>query len=291
MNKYILILIFLFPAFTNLKSQNTNTQTQNSLLWEISGNELKTKSYIFGTIHLIPEKDYFFSKKMNDCFKSCKVLAMEVDLNIPLSKQIEIAQTALLPNNKTLANFISEAQYSRFYTYLADTLKIKKRKINQISKIKPIYSSALILNELLEKPVTYEKELNKKAKKNKMELVGLETLDTQINILEKIDLNQQIKYFCTPDTFVNPLDEYNIMLQTYKNQEIDSMIQASDFDDFMSNIEYEILEGRNRDWIPKIEKLIHTKPTFIAVGAAHLPGETGILELLRKQGYTIKAVK
>jgi uncharacterized protein YbaP (TraB family) len=52
-----------------------------------------------------------------------------------------------------------------------------------------------------------------------------------------------------------------------------------------------LLDNRNQNWIPKIEKVAKEKPTLFAVGAAHLPGENGVIALLRKKGYTVEAVK
>ena len=51
-----------------------------------------------------------------------------------------------------------------------------------------------------------------------------------------------------------------------------------------------LLINRNKNWIPEISKYAKEKPTFFGVGAGHLPGENGVINLLRKAGYTVKAV-
>ena len=57
-----------------------------------------------------------------------------------------------------------------------------------------------------------------------------------------------------------------------------------------SQFEKDLLETRNSSWIPKISKIVAEKPTFFAVGAGHLGGEKGVIALLRKQGFTVKAI-
>ena len=52
-----------------------------------------------------------------------------------------------------------------------------------------------------------------------------------------------------------------------------------------------LLDDRNVTWVPKIERLMKTKPTFIADGAAHLGGEKGLVRLLRARGYYVRPIK
>ena len=89
----------------------------------------------------------------------------------------------------------------------------------------------------------------------------------------------------------NPLDSYNKMLKFYKSQNLDSLKILMDEDDSMIEISEDFLKNRNADWIPKIEKLIRESPVFIAVGAGHLAGKDGVLNLLKENGYTITPVK
>ena len=52
-----------------------------------------------------------------------------------------------------------------------------------------------------------------------------------------------------------------------------------------------LIYNRNADWVTKMPALMAKKPTLFAVGAAHLPGEKGVLNLLRQAGYKVEAVK
>jgi len=50
------------------------------------------------------------------------------------------------------------------------------------------------------------------------------------------------------------------------------------------------LNNRNKNWVKKLKTIMHERPVTIAVGAGHLPGKNGVIELLRKEGYTVKPV-
>ncbi|MNY79236.1 TraB family protein [compost metagenome] len=67
------------------------------------------------------------------------------------------------------------------------------------------------------------------------------------------------------------------------------MTLQSDFG--MEGNEELMLFSRNKKWIPRMRKIMAVKPTFFAVGAAHLGGENGVIALLRKEGYKLRAVR
>ena len=80
------------------------------------------------------------------------------------------------------------------------------------------------------------------------------------------------------------------ILDVYKDQDLESLNELFKADESLSEFADDLLNIRNKNWIPIIEKEIKNNSTFVAVGAAHLPGETGVLNLLKLQGYTVKAV-
>lgn len=80
----------------------------------------------------------------------------------------------------------------------------------------------------------------------------------------------------------------------YKNQEIQALYDYTkeSYDDpkYPTSDIKVLLDNRNISWIPVIEAQISKESTFIAVGAAHLAGENGVINLLKKQGYNLKPV-
>ncbi len=281
----------LFLVLTINSAHSQSPKLENSILWKISGNGLTQDSYLFGTVHLIPKADYFFTKKMEKAFNSCKTLALEVDMNMSLKEQIELAKRAMLPAGKTLSDYMTKEEFNHFKAYMLDSLNIKEKKYKAMLKMQPFFSSGLMIQDLVKKPKMYEKEFMKKAKKNKMNLVGLETIDYQMSVIENISIEEQVKMTYTSDLSGNPLEEYYQLIEAYKNQDLELLHDYMNDEAMGEDINYALLTQRNLNWIPVIEKLVKNQATFIAVGAGHLPGETGVINLLRKAGYTVEAVK
>ncbi len=288
MKKIILFLSLIL--FTTILQAQKDT-TENSLLWEISGNGIEKPSYIFGTIHLIPKNDYFFTDVMKEKFNTCEKLLLETDINLSLAEQINVAKQIMLPPGKTLYDYISKKDSVKFKNYLTDTLKISKSTYNKILKVKPLFGSSLIISELVGKTKTYEQELNKQAKKNRMKVSGLETLQFQMNLVNDISIEDQIKMLFDGELSENPLETYNEMVEVYKKQDLNKLKELIDADDSTAKLGDKFLSDRNKDWISEIEKSVTEAPVFIAVGAGHLAGNNGILNLLKEKGYELKPVK
>ncbi len=89
--------------------------SQAQLLYKIEGKDLQKPSYIYGTIHIMPKKQFVISESITTALKECETLVMEVDINMDLKTQIDVAQRSLLPDGKTIADITSveNAQNSR----------------------------------------------------------------------------------------------------------------------------------------------------------------------------------
>jgi uncharacterized protein len=285
MNTKILLLLTFW-----LCGDILNAQT--SLLYEISGNGSAGSSYVFGTIHMIPKKQFFFNDTMKEKFLTCKKLVLEVDITaLTLRDQIEMGQKAILPNGESLRSLMGEDAYQQFRQYLTDTMGIKGKKIdNQYNRIKPFFLTSLILKEKIGKFKVYEMELAKMAKKRKMNVGSLETLGFQMSLVEAIPLETQIELFLD----VSAVQDYDSLLIYYLNQDIDGLHRFSEKEiskDEYQDFNREFVLNRNMSWIPAMTTMMTEQPVFFAVGALHLPGENGVLNLLRKQGYRVEPVK
>jgi len=264
---------------------------EKALLWKLSGNGLEKPSYIFGTIHIIPKTNYFFPEYMSTALKSCETLALEVDISdMGIAKQVAIAKRVMMPEGETIKKYMTDDEYQQYKSFIIDSLEVKKKKFDQMNKVLPLFSSGILINELIKKPVGYEKKLTKLAKKNKMAVIGLETMEFQISIFEGISVEEQVKSVILSSLEKNPLDEYNALVKLYVEQELDSLGQMARGGTLIENFEEKFLIERNRNWIEILKKGMQNKSMFVAVGAAHLAGEQGILDLLEKEGFTVEPV-
>ena len=86
-------------------------------------------------------------------------------------------------------------------------------------------------------------------------------------------------------------EEFAELVSLYRSQNLSKMLESMTEDGLFAEFKEIMLDNRNQKWIPLIEEKIAQTPTFIAVGSGHLPGDQGVIELLRKQGYLVTPVK
>lgn len=280
MKKHVILLTVLMLFTTNTFAQ---------LLYKIEGNNLTSVSYIYGTIHVMPKKDFEISKSIQSSFNACQVLAMEVDLNMDFKTQLEAAQQSFLPEGKTIADLASADDVQKVKQFCMDSMHWKESKYAKMSRLKPFFLSSVILQELIGKSKSFEKEFNKLAKKKKMTTIGLETLQFQMNMVNTVSNEEQMKMLLQGLSTNN--SEFNKMLDAYLRQDLIGLGNLMNDAELSPEFNENLLLQRNRNWIPIISKLISEKPTFIAVGAGHLPGEKGVLNLLREAGYTVTPIQ
>jgi uncharacterized protein YbaP (TraB family) len=274
-----LIQLFLFTL--------TVFSSQAQLLYKIEGNNLQKPSYIYGTIHIMPKKDFVISDSIKSAFKTCNELVMEVDLNMDLKTQLEILELTMLPDGKTIADITTKENSERIRHFCLDSLNWKETKYIKTSRFQPFFFSSLITQELIGKSKSFETEFKKLAKKNKMSISGLETIQFQVKLLSEVSNEEQIKMLLLGLTTDN--SEFNKLLENYLKKDINQLVTLMNTDlspEFYSDL----IVKRNQKWIPIITELIQKKSTFIAVGAAHLPGKEGVLNLLQEAGYKITPI-
>jgi uncharacterized protein len=286
---FVVSNIFPFPA----PAQTTSQAESNALLYKISGKDLAKPSYLYGTIHIICPTDMFSMDKISPHFQQTERLILELDMDDPTVMQKML--TALnMPEGKTLRDYLTPEKYAKVDEMFKNLMGIPVEMLKNLSPTglsvvigtSPKSTGCLI-------PASYETTFVEMANKNKMAVEGLETVEDQIAAINKTPLEKQaedlFKLALEPQ---KALTQFKELLAIYKAQDSEKL---SDFiaKESAENPEFQknLLDERNKNWIPKIEKAIIEKPTFIAVGGGHLGGKNGVVSLLRKQGYTVTAIK
>jgi uncharacterized protein len=262
-----------------------------SLLWKIEGNGLKFPSYIYGTIHIIPKKDFIMGRHLREVIKKSEKVVFEIDLD--MTAALKMAFKSMLGKGKTIDNFLSETQQDTFQVFLEDSLQLNNFEILTYKQLKPIFISEVFVTKALgEAPMSFEMEFKKIADSMKIEITGLETIDEQLKILNKIPMYLQVKLLMeTIRNYRKSIQEFQQMVDLYKSHDLEQLYALMEEDDSgIMNYENELLNDRNQKWIPLIEKFIQAQRTFIAVGAAHLAGDNGVIALLQAKGYTITPI-
>ena len=279
--KFSLLLALLFLLNFSLEAQ---------LLWKISGNGLKENSYLYGTIHVMPKEKFSISSKIQQALNSSQTMAMEVDLNMDFKTKLQVAQEMIIPGGKTLEDLLNASDFKQVKSYCLDSILMKKGKFNKYIRLKPFFFSAIVAQEKMGKTASYEMEFNKIAKKRKIPTLGLESIQFQMQTINKIKVEDQAKMMMQEFGY-SPQDQFDTMLNLYLKEDLDGLFDliASETSQ-IPEFNYNFLELRNSNWIPVIQKQIALNSTFFAVGAAHLPGKTGVIELLKAQGFTVEPI-
>jgi uncharacterized protein YbaP (TraB family) len=280
---FLLSFIFTFLSFTG-KAQ------ENSLLWEISGNGLKSPSYLFGTMHVKDKRAFQFHDSLMIKLKSCKIFAGELVLDKAAAK--EMSGDILLPPGKELKTLIPKREYKRVKKYCNKNIGMMMSLL--VNKIKPIFTSAMISESLIpdDMPKALDEYLQDKAKEYDLEVKGLETMQEQMKALDGLSVEEQAKMLVDQ---INNIEEEKKEIQkltdVYTSQNLNSIYAFTQTPEMQGEFGDGLIKDRNIVMAQRLEKLILNQSTFCAIGAAHLPGEEGVLNLLRQKGYYLRAIK
>jgi uncharacterized protein YbaP (TraB family) len=262
----------------------------NTLLWEISGNGLQQPSYLFGTIHMICKEDFLISEIVKQKFNSSKRVYLELDMDDP-QLQVTLMQQMQLPSKETLKNKLGESNFKKLDSFLQKEMSMN---LVMFDKFKPMMVMGLLAQRLLPcaSMESYEMNFVKMASEQKKELLGLEKVEDQLGVFDAIPDSLEIRSIMN---MVNDFDaqkkEFTRMSAIYKSQDLEALYQLMVESPEMMGSQELLLDRRNRNWIPVMESAMKNTSTFFAVGAGHLGGSQGVLELLRKQGYMVKGIK
>ena len=280
--------ILLF--FSVLLSGAAWTQNTNSLLWEISGNGLQSPTYLFGTYHLITSTFLDSFPVIREKFEQTKGMTGELVMDSGMtSKVMEYA----LMKDSSLDQLLSPAEYTLVSDFLKETAGMPLTAFN---KVKPVLVSTLLMAKLLPaqgEGTAMDLWFQDLAKKEGKPVYGLESADEQARLLfNSIPLKRQAQQLVESVKDKDKTRKELLRLNAcYRAQDMDCLAKSmSDGEGFSAAEMKDLLESRNLRWLEKLPAMMEHQPLFIAVGAGHLTGDTGLLNLLRKKGYAVKAV-
>ena len=271
------------------------------LLWKISGNGLEKPSYLFGTHHIAPISVLDSVPGFNNAFASADKVYGELimsEAQSPAAQQIMMT-AAMAPQDSTLTAVLTPAQ--------VDSLNILLQKymgpmatVAQFNPMKPAMVSTLIgvvqaqsAFPTFNQQEQLDGEIQKRAAAAGKEVGGLETMEIQCQAL-----------------FGNSiLEQANGLMDLVRNDDkaigmahrLANAYLAGDLSEMLSIIEdptmgtgestERLINKRNANWVRIMAGLLPTASVLIAVGAGHLPGDKGLISLLKKEGCTVTPVE
>ena len=228
-------------------------------------------------------------QKVKDAFESSDEIYLELDMDSPEMMQ-EMMKEMMIGEQDLLSNHVDSTEYKLLDAYLKENVGMG---FAQFNKFKPLYMSSTIMSSFMGKQVaSYEMTFIGMAKAAKIELKGLETVNDQMSVFDSIPYEDQL------DELVEMLDDpeetkelYGKMVAKYKSENIDSLYNftLTSFDNDEKMIDA-LLLNRNKNWVKKIPEISKEKKVIYAVGAGHLGGKKGVIQLLKDEGYTVTPV-
>lgn len=282
--KYSLPFLVLFLFFFE-----TNAQvSKKSLLWEIKNKEGKTCSFLFGTIHAIDETKFYFPKKLEKTLSKSDAICLEIK-NVATDAP---SMDKLMLQDKSLNELFNKAQLDSIYQWADKFLYLKPEQFDEnFGNVKPFVLLQFILQSSLpEKTLSYEQLFEDFSLDNKKQLFGLETADFQLGLFDKMSFEQQVQLVMESLKDVgNAKLKFEELEAKYLSQDLDALFKYVKEESKLDN--RDLLENRNLNWIPLMEKMMENKVVFFAFGAAHLAGPEGVIELLINKGYQVTPIK
>lgn len=265
---------------------------EKSLLWKVSKGS--SSVYVLGSIHYLRSENYPLKKAILDAFETSKRLVLEIDLNATSGQAAQrlMLEKALFRDGTSLPQNISAETY-QLAAERATQLGIDMGIFNPM---KPWFAAinliAIKLKALgLDPRRGVDQYLAGEAKRRGKPISGLETLDFQIGLLDQLSKQNQETMLRETVSELDLLD-----------RNIDEIVRSwADGDEAVlaklllagmvefPEIHQKVIVERNRRWVPEIEKLLEQgSGALIVVGAAHLVGRDGVIEMLKTKGYSVE---
>jgi uncharacterized protein YbaP (TraB family) len=292
MRKTLSILV-LIAAVSFAKAQN------NSLLWSIVKPGSTDTSYLFGSIHISDERVFNVNKHFGRVFDKSKTVALE--LHFDSINPFTLLNHVMMEKGLTLQKVMPEEKYAVVKSYFEDSLK---SPMQFIERFQPIYTSTLIQTEGKSTPgKSLDETIFNRAKEQNKYVVGLEKAEEQMSAFSALPykIQAEMLYQTVLDLMKNlgKDDSMEKLITMYANQDLEGItayINNFDYEDnniiapYIEVLTEKLLIERNYRMLERSIPLLKNT-TLIVVGAAHLPGNKGLIELFQSKGYDVKPLR
>lgn len=293
MKKSVLILAVVVMALS----------AQAQLLWKVSGNNLARPSYIMGTYHFAPGSMMDEIPGMEQAIQGSDVVVGELEKENMIGPEMQsfVAQAMMAPADSTLDKLFSPDDYAIVEKVFNKYFGNMGVRLSQMNMLKPAAIStqmqamqAIKYFPNLDPYSLIDVAVQTRANEAGRPSMSLETVQEQIELLFDTPLEEQAKGLleeCKRD------DEFTMMstklVEAYMAQDLDqiyAVINDVDAGDDGSGMD-PLLYNRNRNWAQKLRQIMPERACLVCVGAGHLPGDKGLLQLLRDAGYTVEPMQ
>jgi uncharacterized protein len=283
----VLELGFLLAGLTGeLRAQ------EKSFLWRVNSDQ--NRLYILGSIHLLKKETYPLKKSIEDAFEQTKKLVLEIDLGSANLQKLQ--QLMLQKSISTDGTMLDQSVSNETYQAVAKRAKELGIDIRVLSPFKPwviaMTMAAIKLQQLgFEPSLGVDRHLAERAKQTDKPTAGLETAEFQLDLFDRFSAKEQeLLLRQSMDEMDHVERNVTAIVQAWKSGDVGAverhlLVGMRDYPE----IHRKVIDDRNQRWLPQIENLLSRgENALIVVGAAHLVGKNGIIELLKDRGYRVE---
>jgi uncharacterized protein YbaP (TraB family) len=281
----LLVLAFSFGFVAEVQSLDTNDR---ALFWSVES-ESGHAGYLLGTIHSEDPRVLEYTETFLAALSSCSRFAMELVPNLPTLARL--AETMHLPEDTHLASLIGEQRFNN----VATAMSVYGIPESQAARMKP-WAAMITLSVPAPKTGFFmDFSLSLRASGSGVEVIGLETLDEQLGFLENMPLEHLLTMLDQAVAEASKVQEvHDQMVTSYLSEDLSLLTR--DTEEQLSLLgdearDYFMTEGisvRNHRMMDRLREALSEGTVFTAVGALHLPGEEGLIALLRNEGYQLR---
>jgi uncharacterized protein len=293
----LLMLLLVSGVVTSCRTQTKlppleKAKNNNTVLWEVTGKNTKNPFYILGTMHLMCREDAQLSKNLKEVLKRTDIIYFELDMDDVMGMMSGMSAMRM-KNGVKLKDLVTPEEYTRIKNYFN---KNGMLPFNMVENFKPMLLASTVTEDQMScKTQSGVEMMMMEENDGKKEILGLETMADQAGIFDSIPYKDQVKELLkmldsvgtgsTGEGIKELVDAYK--KQDLKKIEAITLESEPGLKDYMDLLLYK----RNRNWITTIKQVTGNKTIIFAVGAGHLVGKVGVLELLKKEGYSLRPLK
>lgn len=270
------------------------------IFYKVTGNGLEKPSYLFGTHHLAPLSVFTENASATEAFASAGQVVGEIDMTgNKMEMGMKMQPYMMAPADSTLSKVIPADKFIEADTQFQKIIQMQGVTLKMFDSLKPIavtqqVTVAIVMQNMPEFKVneqldtyfqTYGKESGKK-------IVALETVEQQAELLFastsiSSQANDLLEALSKPEAMV---DEAKKLNEAYFSQDLVAMFNLTKQENSNPEFFEKLLNNRNENWLKQLPEIMKADSSFIAIGCLHLAGEYGLVEQLRKLGYTVEAM-
>ena len=283
--RFLLILVFLSLPWLVLAQEQ-------SALYKIEGNGLKQASYVFGTINFLPRFGYFLPVEVKTVLEKSEVYVNKLSMKPKVQRKF--SEAIKLPEGGSIDSYLNVEDKKKLKEIIETYGGRNQAYKNFYSKLQPVILVTTTTALTLQNNITYpERELEDIAKHNKLKFVSLSNVDEEVKAFKVFPISEQVEALSfAVNNFSGHIKDYKKMVRSYNKEQDLEEVKKITFRAFKNNQAFQdaYYNKRTADWLPQIEKIMKSKPSFIALGVAHLVGEKGLISLLKAAGYEVSPV-